>query len=177
MPKTGIPFREIYLKDVKRWTFINELWMTYERAQLVKQFNNDHDTLILVDSGLLMSWVYTYSHFLVGNLNLNEWEFYEKLYNDFAEEYLKNSSVVLLKYSIDTLMQRLKKRGRDYELEFYTREYLEQIDEGLVALQKKLQQMGSQIILIDEKDLADFENNEKDTNSLISTVKNNLHNS
>lgn len=164
------PFREQYLEDIKRWAFTNELWLTYERSKMIHEHSTDTEKTIIVDSGLLMSWVYTHSHLLVGNISLEEWNFYEKLYDQFANGYMTNSCVVRLKYSIDTLMNRLKKRGRDYELEYYTREYLEQLEEGLVALEKKLQQLGAKIITIDEEEVADFEANEKDREKLLQLV-------
>lgn len=164
------PFREQYLEDIKRWAFTNELWLTYERSKMIHEHSTDTEKTIIVDSGLLMSWVYTHSHLLVGNISLEEWNFYEKLYDQFANGYMTNSCVVRLKYSIDTLMNRLKKRGRDYELEYYTREYLEQLEEGLVALEKKLQQLGAKIIVIDEEEVADFENNPADEKKLIQLI-------
>lgn len=173
--QTVDPFREVYLNDLKRWAFTNELWLTYERAKMINEHGSDSEKLVIVDSGLLMSWVYTYSHLLVKNISLEEWEFYEKLYDEFANGYIVNSCVIRLKYSMETLMQRLKKRGRDYELEFYTREYLEQLEDGLVALEKKLKQMGIRVLVIDEKQIRDFEKNDDDKNLLTKIVTEYIH--
>ncbi len=174
------PFRDLYLQDVPRWAFTNELWLTYERSKMIQKYSIEHDKgqnpenqgkLVLVDSGLLMSWVYTHSHLLVQNISLPEWELYEQLFDSFASEYISRSCVVRLRYSLPTLLARIKKRGRDYELAFYTKEYLEQLELGLVALEKKLVQMGIPVIVIDESQVADFEQNSADARILIDKVQ------
>jgi deoxyadenosine/deoxycytidine kinase len=183
--QTTDPFAERYLQDTPRWALANELWLTYERAQMVNHLvaslaetgnsldnpGGKHDKTIIVDSGLLMSWVYTYSHLLVKNIDMQEWELYQKLYENLAKDYLEKSCVIRLKYSMPTLMSRLKKRARDYELKFYTEEYLEQIEQGLVALQKKLEENGRKVITIDESEVPDFELNPADADRLVALVK------
>lgn len=174
------PFRDLYLKDISRWAFTNELWLTYERSKMIREHGAQKSSvqsptktnqLVLVDSGLLMSWVYTHSHLLVQNITLAEWELYEQMFDSFSKEYIAKSCVVFLKYSIPTLLARIKKRGRDYELAFYTKEYLEQIEQGLVALEKKLVQLGVPIIVIDESEVANFEQNSADALVLTDKVQ------
>lgn len=168
------PFAQLYLQDTPRWAFTNELWLTHQRSLIIKSHlenTENHNSLSIIDSGLLMSWVYTHSHLLVKNITLDEWEFYEQLYDQFSSDILTQTGVVRLRYSIDTLLSRIKKRGRDYELEFYTREYLEQIELGLDALEKKLTTQGVPFVSIDESEIADFEANPQDAKNLILQVK------
>jgi deoxyadenosine/deoxycytidine kinase len=168
------PFAPLYLDDIKRWAFTHELWLTHQRSLLLKEhvkLPENNGTITVIDSGLLMSWVYTYSHFLVKNISLDEWEFYENLYDQFSTEVLLETGVVRLKYTVPTLLKRITKRGRDYELKYYTAEYLEQIEMGLDALEKKLVMKGVPFTSIDEEDIADFENSPKDTEKLISRAK------
>jgi len=174
------PFRDLYLKDIPRWAFTNELWLTYERSKMIQEYGAQKsggqgtaktNQLVLVDSGLLMSWVYTHSHLLVQNITLAEWELYEQMFDSFAKEYIAKSCVVRLKYSVPTLLARIQKRGRDYELAFYTKEYLEQLEEGLVALEKKLMQLDIPIIVIDESEVANFEQNSADARLLTNKVQ------
>lgn len=170
--QTTDPFAQKYLEDTPRWAFANELWLTYERSQLIHRHMETHpERLHVVDSGLLMSWVYTRSHLIVENITIDEWELYEKLYTNLANGLLLNSCVIRLNYSVETLMSRIKKRGRDFELEFYTSEYLSQIEEGLAALQKKLQQANVKVIEITEKEIADFEHNPEDATKLVELIK------
>lgn len=172
--QTTDPFAQPYLDDTPRWAFTNELWLTYQRSELLREHvrvSNGSSQLTVVDSGLLMSWVYTYSHLLVKNISLDEWELYQTLYDHFSQAVLHESAVVRLQYSIDTLLERIQKRGREYELAYYTREYLEQVEQGLDALEKKLRMSGVPCLVIDESDVADFENSQKDAEELIRQVK------
>lgn len=174
--QTSDPFTQDYLKDMKRWAFTNELWLTHQRALLFRKHiqqsvrSNSNKTTV-IDCGLLMSWVFTYSHFLVGNINKDEWEFYQTLYDEFSANILQDTAVIRLKYSMETLLERIHKRGRDYELEYYTREYLEQIEQGLEALEKKLVMNGVPLLTIDESEIADFENSAQDQEKLIDVAK------
>ena len=172
--QTTDPFAKPYLDDTPRWAFTNELWLTHQRAQLLQDHvgtSGKSGQLTIVDSGLLMSWVYTYSHLLVKNITLDEWEFYQTLYDEFSANILQDTAVIRLKYSMETLLERIHKRGRDYELEYYTREYLEQIEQGLEALEKKLVMNGVPLLTIDESEIADFENSAQDQEKLIDVAK------
>jgi deoxyadenosine/deoxycytidine kinase len=166
------PFAKPYLADMNRWAFANELWLTLERVKIMRDAlkHNGHP-LTIVDSGLLMSWVYTHSHLLVGNITEDEWQLYKSVYDELTHDMFHNTSVIRLKYSMDTLMERLKKRGRDYELAFYTREYLGQVEMGLSALEERLQDRGVQVITVDEETITDFEYNAKEAAEVVSLVR------
>ncbi len=168
--QTTDPFAKRYLKDIKRWSFTNELWLTLERSEmLTKELSTNTKDWVVVDSGLLMSWVYTFSHLLVGEMDQDEWRLYERLYDRLLEG-IRIDVVVSLRYSMDTLMKRIEKRGRDYELEYYTRDYLGQLEEGMDALEKKLKQSGVSILRIDEDRIEDFVKNVNDTNRLRESI-------
>lgn len=169
--QTSDPFATPYLADMKRWAFANELWLTYERVKLLKTAKENQQGLLIIDSGLLMSWVYTYSHLLVGNITEDEWNLYKSMYDVLTQDLFSNTHVIRLRYSMDTLMERLKKRGRDYELAFYTREYLAQIELGLSALIEKLEKHHVNIITIDEESIQDFEKNKDEAAALVATVE------
>jgi len=165
------PFAKPFLSDMKRWSFTNELWLTAERAKLLRrELRKDAKGLVFFDSGLLMSWVYTYSHFLVGNITPDEWSFYLDLYDVLTNDILYEVKVIRLNYYVDTLMSRLQKRARDYELAFYTREYLGQLELGLNALEERLQEKRVKWLNIEENTVADFENNMQDTTKMLHLV-------
>lgn len=169
--QTTDPFREVYLENMSRWAFANELWLTVERVKLIqKQLESSNQKLTVIDSGLLMSWVYTYSHYVNGIITKAEWELYEELYTHLAGHVLSQMMVVKLDYSVETLMKRIKKRGREYELDFYTPEYLKQINTGLEALERKLQKAGVKLLCIQESKIPDFEGKKKAQQAFFSTV-------
>lgn len=166
------PFAKSYLNEINRWAFTNELWMTIERAKLLREhLKKTKKKITVVDSGLLISWVFTYSHFAKRIINRHEWELYQRLYKHIAADLVRSCTVIYLDYPIRTLMERIKKRGRDYELKYYTEEYLKQIRVGLRKLIQLLKQEKTTIIHIKEAQVADFENNPKDRKLFLTLVK------
>lgn len=165
--QTTNPFRDQFLSDMPRWAFSNELWLTVERVKIYKEHLQENtDKIVLIDSGLLMSWVYAYSHVLVGKMSQEEWDLFDTLFKDLTKDMLKHTSVLYLDYSLPTLMKRIKKRGRDYELAMYTEEYLTQLDGGLKALLSMLSEQNTTIITISEDEAGDFES-DKDKQAVI----------
>ena len=151
--QTVDPFRELYLKDLKRWALANELWLTLERVILVKKYLKKHQgQKLVVDSGLLMSWAYTHGHFLSGIMTKDEWQLYRRLFDRVAISLFASSVVVALECSVETLMKRIKKRGRQFELEYYNPVYLSRIDKGLEKLKEKLKRKGIKVVSISEQD-------------------------
>lgn len=128
------PFRERYIRDMKRWGFTNELWMAHKRVALIKSaIEQSNKENIVIDSGLIMSWVYTKSHFITGNIDADEWAFFNELFTQWSRFSFK-TTLVYLTAPIDVLLKRIQMRGRDYELEMYKKEYLEQVEMGLKDL-------------------------------------------
>jgi len=151
--QTVDPFRELYLNDLKRWALANELWLTLERVILVKKYLRAHkDKKLVVDSGLLMSWAYTHGHYLSGIITKDEWQLYRRLFDRVAIGLFTSSVVVALECSVETLMKRIKKRGRQFELEYYNPVYLSRIDKGLEKLKAKLKRKGIKVVTISEQD-------------------------
>jgi deoxyadenosine/deoxycytidine kinase len=164
------PFAKPYLKDIRRWAFTNELWLTVERAKLIAQQANP-DVFTVVDSGLLISWMYVFSHRRAKNITLKEWQFIRELYDHFAENFMSKTLVVCLRYPLPTLMERIKKRGRPFELEYYTPEYIGNLNKGLIELEKKLRKLRVPLLVVREKSVADFVENAKDRRTLVKKAR------
>jgi len=170
--QTTDPFAQDYLKDIARWAFANELWLTIERSTLIhKALARKSKKLTIIDSGLLMSWVYAYSHNVTGNMTPAEWELYQRLYETVSKKVLRRITVLMLYYPVETLMKRMKKRGRKFELKYYTKKYLQDIQKGLGALKKALETQGIPTIVIEEKDCPDFEVNQVDLEHVLKKVQ------
>jgi deoxyadenosine/deoxycytidine kinase len=169
--QTTDPFSQSYLHDMGRWAFANELWLTVTRVKLIKkELRQSSKKICVIDSGLLMSWVYTHSHFVAGRISEAEWQFYQELYEDYSGDLLENSSVIFLDYSIPTLLKRIAKRGRQYELDFYTEQYLQELQGGLEDIKKLLSRKKTKVVVIPEKSVPDFEANEEDAQMLLNLV-------
>jgi len=170
--QTTDPFRDEYLGDLKRWAFANELWLTNKRADLLNfKLAHTQNPWLVVDSGVLMRWVYTYSHLLVGNLTKKEWQLYDSLLQKLVGNVFAQTTVIYLEYSVPTLLKRIKKRGRAFEILHYQAEYLNQINQGLLALERRLKKIQVPLVKITETQVPDFVSCQTDRNHLISLVK------
>lgn len=158
--QTSNPFAKQFLADMQRWALTCELWMTYERLQIMNRaINENQDRNLLVDSGLPMSWVYAYSHFANGIMSQQEWDLYSKLYDDLTQNLHKNVQIIRLKYPINLLMERLKKRGRDYELKYYTEDYLNRLENGIDAFCQKFEKENVSIVTLTQAEIGDLDKN------------------
>jgi len=155
--QTKDPFRDKYLKDTKRWALANELWLTKERVQLVNKKRNKKGKNLLIDSGLIMSWVYTRSHNLKKTITDSEWELYVDLYNRLTKDLMTKTTIIYLDCSVKILLERIHNRGRDYELKYYNAQYLRHIQAGLNEFMRGRKKKDT--LSISEIEGGDFENN------------------
>lgn len=154
--QTVNPFRERFLTDIVRWGFTNELWMAHKRVALIRSaIEQSNKENIVIDSGLIMSWVYTKSHFITGKMSPDEWTFFNELFTQWSRFSFK-STLLYLTAPVDVLLKRIQQRGRDYELEMYTEDYLSQIDLGLTDLTANFADIFDDIVKIDCTKIGDL---------------------
>lgn len=161
------PFREQFLKDFQRWSFANQLWLVHRRVTLIKEaIAKSNSEIIVIDSGLLMSWVYAKSDFLTGKMTTEEWDFFNKLFTSWSKFAFK-TTLLYFTAPYDVLLKRIKKRGRDYEVELYKRTYLEQIDLGLKDLCANFERVFDAIVMLDHSQIGNIAENKKDKKQFV----------
>ncbi len=169
--QTTNPYREDFLKDMPRWALINELWMTVNRVEILSSYQSKKSSqIVLVDSGLLMSWAYTFAHHHDGVMSDRDWQLYQQIFNVVANDFLSNIRVLYLNYPVPVLMERIAKRGRRYELDYYTSEYVTCLGKGLTALVTKLKNK-IPIVEFGPSQADDFESSESNQHKLIDVFK------
>ncbi|AKM79089.1 MAG: hypothetical protein UX85_C0003G0113 [Candidatus Beckwithbacteria bacterium GW2011_GWB1_47_15] len=179
--QTVDPFRDRFLVDIKRWALANELWLAVERVNLLKTHLKDAKRRWqVIDSGILMSWAFTHSHFLAGNLTEDEWRLFEVIYRRLTDDFLAGTVVVALSCPVATLRKRVVKRGRveeerRFEIKYYQKKYLNNINKGLTALKRKLRQEKKvKLISVNEGKIMDFAATERGKKQLVRLVKKEL---
>jgi deoxyguanosine kinase len=174
--QTKNPFKEDYLKNINRWAFTNELWMTIERVNLLKKYiAKQNNSITIVDSGLLMGWVYMRSHLLTNTISQVEWNLYEKIYKKLSEDILKTSKIIYLQCPYSILYKRIQKRGRVYELNSYTKPYLMQIQKGLSNFLCDAKKKKIPVLKIFNKTENDFKHNITEKQKLLKKINNFIH--
>lgn len=144
------PFFPLHLEDRQRWAFDCELWFLHKRAELYREIPKNITTSpIVVDGGLPQSHAYTYIQFAGGYITADEWEMYQTYYSLLVDGLQLPDVVVNLQGDIPSLYQRIQQRGRDYELEFYTKAYLKELAAGWEIVLDDLRRRGVTILNID----------------------------
>lgn len=170
------PFRDHYLQDMHRWAFANELWLVHKRGDLIqKTLQSSTKSTVVIDSGLFMSWAYTKGHDISQNMTTEEWIFFQEMFSHLARPMLNNTTIIYLKCPIDICLQRIHRRARDYELKFYTKEYLSLIEKGLEDLCTKFEPMIGKLITIEEREIGNIVSSKKDQKEFSKLIKSKMN--
>ena len=164
------PFFPLALNDRPRWSLASDLWFFYERLKLERKIPRQlKKNYVVVDSGLPMSFVYARSRLISGYLTRNEWELYKSINDELLPTALFPDLIIYLKAPVQTILKRIKRRRRKFELKHYSAKYLLGLEESLEIVIKKLIKHKVKIIPIDISKI-DFIHNQTDLNHLITEV-------
>lgn len=97
-------------EDVKFETELTFLLIHY--SQIKKALDKTQDTIILCDFSLEKDLVYAQL-----NLNKNEYNQFEQLYNYLTKKIHYESYIIYIDISVDILKRRIFQRGRSYEID------------------------------------------------------------
>jgi deoxyguanosine kinase len=108
----GNPFLPQFYEDPERYAFTTQIFFLLSRYNELRNLTNrDLFTRKIISD-------YTFDKdklFAFINLEKREISLYEKIYNLLDKDIVKPNLVIYLQASIDTLMERIKARGRSYE--------------------------------------------------------------
>jgi deoxyadenosine/deoxycytidine kinase len=159
----GNPYLEKFYKDVRGYAFQTQLFFLFARYK-------QHTELRQI--GLFQPHVVTDYLFekdrIFAYLNLNEFEInlYEKVYATLVKEVTKPDLVVYLQARFETIHERLRRRGRPYEVDI-PRDYLEGLAD---AYNKFFMRYDAAPLLIVNTDNLDFVQNPDDFESLFREI-------
>lgn len=117
----------------KRYPFLLQLWFLDTRFRAIKQaFSNQNNVL---DRSIYEDWYFARKNMELGRISELEMEVYDKLLHNMMEELegmpkKAPDLMVYLKGSFETVMKRIKLRGRDFELDESLIEYYRFLWEG-----------------------------------------------
>lgn len=156
----------------KRYPFLLQLWFLDTRFRAIKQaFSNQNNVL---DRSIYEDWYFARKNMELGRISELEMEVYDKLLHNMMEELegmpkKAPDLMVYLKGSFDTVMKRIKMRGRDFELDESLMEYYRFLWEGYDDWVQN-HYTASDILIIDT-DQYDIVENESDRERVIREVE------
>lgn len=117
----------------KRYPFLLQLHFLDTRYKSIKQALYDNNNVL--DRSIYEDWYFAKKNMELGRISELEFSLYEKLLYNMLEELqgLPKKApdlMIYLKGSFDTVLSRIRKRGRDYELDPELVEYYRFLWEG-----------------------------------------------
>lgn len=118
-----------FYQDMKRWAFHSQTFFLMEKIsqmletpKLLEKYSLVQDTPVQQDA-----FSYAKAQHVLGNIDDAEWHLYLKIYRSFEPYFPKPDLVVYLETTLSALVDRIGKRGREYEQQI-PQNYLELLD-------------------------------------------------
>lgn len=121
-----------FYEDMKRWAFHSQTFFLMEKTRQLLEVGDVlragkvrgivQDTPIHQDA-----FSYAKAQHVLGNIDDAEWRLYQKIYKSFEPYFPKPDLIVFLETSVPVIMDRVSKRGREFEKKIPS-SYLELLD-------------------------------------------------
>jgi len=122
-PVTENPYLEDFYKDMSVWSFHSQVFFLTHRLRSHYKLGQHPSSVVQDRSVYEDAEIFAYNLFLQGHINQRDYQTYRDLYETTSRLLPPPDLVVYLRASVPTLMNRIKRRGRDYERTI-TPEYL-----------------------------------------------------
>lgn len=112
------PILPLYYEDQKKYGFHLQLYFLNKRFKMIKEALKDNNNIL--DRFIGEDKLFAYRNYKKGNMLKEEWDMYSELLDNMMEDIdgMPKKSPDLLIYletDFETVVSRIKKRGRDYE--------------------------------------------------------------
>ena len=108
----GNPFLPQFYEDPERYAFPTQIFFLLSRYNELRNLTNRE----LFTRKIISDYTFDKDRIFASiNLEKRERSLYEKIYNLLDKDIIKPSLVIYLQASLDTLMERIRGRGRSYE--------------------------------------------------------------
>ena len=161
--------------QAKRYPFLLQLWFLNTRFKSIKEaLVNENNVL---DRSIYEDWYFAKVNKDLGRISDLEFELYESLLNNMMEELkeLPKKSPDLMIYlngSFETILKRIQKRGRGYELDESLVSYYKILWEGYDAWVEN--HYNASEVLVINIDKYDYVNNEEHKKEVLSLIEDKL---
>lgn len=162
------PYLSDFYGDMKRWSFHLQMYFLANRFKSHKQMLESGMSVIQDRTIYEDAEIFARNLYEMGNMDPRDYENYVSLFHVMME-YLRGPDLLIyLQATVDTLLRKIAKRGRDFE-QSIKREYLEHLNRHYEDWIGKYR-IGP--LLVIPCDNLDFVANREDLESIIERVKN-----
>jgi deoxyadenosine/deoxycytidine kinase len=160
------PYLADFYSNMSRWSFPLQVYFLNHRFNTHKMIENSNGSAIQDRSIYEDANIFARALFEQGDLDLRDYENYKSLYQSMINYLNPPTLMIFLRRSIPKLLERIKKRGRDYEQEIPV-DYLSRLNLYYDDWYKNYN-MGKSLII--DTDELDFLENEEHFNKLITKI-------
>lgn len=118
-----------FYRDMKRWAFHSQTFFLMEKITQMLETKKLLEKTSLVQDTPIVQDVFSYAkaQHVLGNIDDAEWKLYQKIYKSFEPYFPKPDLIVYLETSLPSIINRIERRGREYEQKI-PMSYLELLD-------------------------------------------------
>lgn len=151
------PYLEDYYKDIKRWSYNLETYFLAQRFRDLVEIASS-DKVIIQDRTLMEGVnIFVANNKAMGNLSERDFDTYMQLYDLMMSMVSQPDLLIYLRSSIEGIVSKIQKRGRDYE-QGLSVEYLSNLND---LYEKWIAEYPGRVIIFDVDNM-DYENNPMD---------------
>lgn len=114
------PILEDFYADKKRWAFPLQIYFLNTRFQMIKDAIATQNPYAVLDRSIHEDKLFTQMNFSHGNMSMVEMHTYNALFDNMMDEWTgvkkRPELFIYLHASFETILERMKKRGRAFEL-------------------------------------------------------------
>ena len=166
------PFLGKFYENIDEWSFQTEMFFLCNRYKQLSDINNH----ILANQSPVVADYHIFKNLIFAKrtLKASEYDKYEAIYKILTADMPVPNMVIYLHASMDTLMGRIAKRGREFE-KMISREYMEQLAADYHTFIGHFEKMHPEIPVIQlNGDELDFVERENDLHYILQLIKEKL---
>jgi deoxyadenosine/deoxycytidine kinase len=114
-PVAENPYLADFYKDMQSWAFHSQIFFLTHRLRAHHQLALYPTSAIQDRSVYEDAEIFAHNLFLQGHIRIRDYQTYRELYQTLVEFLPPPDLVIYLRASVPTLVERIEKRGRDYE--------------------------------------------------------------
>jgi deoxyadenosine/deoxycytidine kinase len=114
-PVTENPYLADFYEDMQSWAFHSQIYFLMRRLRIHRQLMDMKGSVIQDRSVYEDAEIFAYNLYLQKAINQRDYDTYRELYHVLVEFLPPPDLVIYLRASVSTLVERISRRGRDYE--------------------------------------------------------------
>ncbi|MFC2088550.1 deoxynucleoside kinase [Calditrichota bacterium] len=163
------PYLQDFYDDMQRWSFHLQIYFLSNRFKAQKEISDWPNSCIQDRSIYEDVEIFAHTLYENGNMSKVDYENYRELFSIMVTYLRKPDLIIYLQTPVKYLIDRILKRGRDYERTIDPK-YLEQLNFAYDCWIDNAEKSGFKIMRIDTRK-RNFEENEEDLDIVINYIK------